>query len=204
MLTNDDIRAEHRLAVQTTVELVSRVTGADLDRPTPCAGWKLVDLLAHMTVQHLGFAAAAHGRGADRALWEPARVRDAVVRDPSGAYAGAAAEVLAAFSADGVLDVPFALPEFGPEAIVPGAQAIGFHFVDYVVHGWDVAESLDLPFTPAPEVVRAAAPIAFAVPDGDFRAAADSPFGPALPATDADSELDRLLRHLGRSPGWRR
>lgn len=32
-----------------------------MSRPTPCAGWSLRDLLARMTVQHRGFAAAAAG-----------------------------------------------------------------------------------------------------------------------------------------------
>ncbi len=56
-------------AVGASVEVVSRVSRADLGRPTPCDGWTLADLLAHMTVQHIGFAAAAAGNGADLARW---------------------------------------------------------------------------------------------------------------------------------------
>ena len=80
MPTNTDIRAVHRIVVDTSVDLVSGVRGADLERPTPCAGWDLGDLLTHMTVQHLGFAAAARGRGAQHSVWEPTTVRDAVYR----------------------------------------------------------------------------------------------------------------------------
>nr|WP_090277366.1 TIGR03086 family metal-binding protein [Mycolicibacterium komanii]CRL71732.1 hypothetical protein CPGR_02528 [Mycolicibacterium komanii] len=203
MHTNTDPRPVHRIAVTTTMEIVSGITAADLDRPTPCVGWDLADLLAHMTVQHKGFAAAARGAGADLAVWEPATVAEAVRADPGGAYAAAAAEVLDAFAADGVLDATFALPEFGQDATVPGAMAIGFHFVDYVVHGWDVARSIGVPFTLPAEVIDAVLPLAFAVPDGEFREMDNSPFARAVAQEAGEGDLDRMLRHLGRSPDWR-
>ena len=140
--------------------------------------------------------------GADLDDLEPARVTEAVNTDPVGTYAAAAADLLDAFKADGVLEATFALPEFGPDATVPGAMAIGFHFVDYVVHGWDVARSIDVPFALPADVVRAVLPVALGVPDGDFRADDGSPFGRALTPTDGASDLDRVLRHLGRSPAW--
>ncbi|OBB47011.1 TIGR03086 family metal-binding protein [Mycobacterium sp. 852002-51961_SCH5331710] len=202
MHTNIDPRPAHRIAVTTTMEIVSGITAADLDRPTPCAGWNLADLLTHMTVQHKGFAAAARGGGADLTVWEPATVTEAVRADPRGAYAAAAAEVLDAFAADGVLEATFALPEFGPDATVPGAMAVGFHFVDYVVHGWDVARSIGLPFALPSEVIDAVLPLAFAVPDGEFREMDNSPFARAVAQQEGEGDLDRILRHLGRSPDW--
>ena len=202
MPTNKDLRPFHRRAVEASVDVVASVTVGDLDRPTPCAGWSLADLLAHMTVQHNGFAASARGNGADLEIWQPGRVTDAVNADPVGAYRAAAADLLDAFNVEGVLEATFALPEFGPDATVPGAMAIGFHFVDYVVHGWDVARSIDVPFTLPTDVVRAVLPVALDVPDGDFRAADGAPFGRALTPADGSSDLDRVLRHLGRSPAW--
>jgi uncharacterized protein (TIGR03086 family) len=202
MLTNQDIRSAHRVAVLASVDVVNHVTRQDLDRQTPCEGWNLSQLLAHMTVQHRGFAAAARGDGADLAHWDSATVADAVATDPAGAYAAAVTHVLAAFSDDDVLAASFALPEFGPGAEFSGAQAIGFHFVDYVVHGWDVARSIDAPFTLPDDVISAVLPLVFAVPDGDFRAAPGSPFARAIEAGDGVSDLDRVLLHLGRSPAW--
>ncbi|MCV7415331.1 TIGR03086 family protein [Mycolicibacterium litorale] len=201
MHTNDVSRL-HRIAIEKSVDLVSRVSRNDLTRPTPCTDWNLADLLAHMTAQHRGFAAAARGHGADHAVWDPAAVADAVRHDPAGVYAAAAGDVLEAFAVDGVMDRAFALPEFGPDVEVLGAQAIGFHFVDYVVHGWDVARSMGLPFDIPAEVVDGVAPIALAVPDGDIRTAPGSPFAPAVDPTGDGVLLDRVLRHLGRSPEW--
>lgn len=203
MHMNNDVRPFHRVAVAASVDLVARVRAADLNRPTPCSGWNLADLLTHMTVQHNGFAAAARGRGADLSVWEPATVADAVAADPARAYAAAAADVLDAFSTDDVLEASFALPEFGQDAVVPGAMAIGFHFVDYVVHGWDVARSIGAPFELPAEVVGAVLPIVLAVPDTEVRDAPNSPFAHAVAPVDGDSDLDRVLRHLGRSPDWR-
>jgi uncharacterized protein (TIGR03086 family) len=202
MQTIPDVRPFHRTAVLSSVDVVRAVTPYDLGRPTPCAGWNLADLLAHMTVQHQGFAAAARGRGADLAVWDRATVADAVAADPAGTYAAAAAEVLDAFAADGVLAATFALPELGTGATFPGALAVGFHFVDYVAHGWDVARAIRAPFELPTDVVTAVLPLVLAVPDGDYRTIDGAPFGPAIPATDAASDLDRILRHLGRSPDW--
>ena len=202
MHINRDILPLHRTAVLASVETVKAVTPDDLAKPTPCAGWNLTDLLTHMTVQHHGFAAAARGRGAEDDVWDPASVADAVAADPADAYATAAADVLEAFSADGVLDAPFTLPELGPGATFPGVMAIGFHFVDYVVHGWDVARTIGAVFELPDDVVAAALPLALVVPDGDFRATDGAPFGPALAADGEIGDMDRILAHLGRSPAW--
>ncbi len=179
MLTNHDIRPVHHTAVMASVDLVNRVTPKDLHRATPCDGWNLSNLLAHMTVQHHGFAAAARGDGANPAHWDVATVADAVAIDPAGTYAAAAADLLEAFADDDVLAASFALSEFGPGAAAPGSQAVGFHFVDYVVHGWDVARSIDAPFTLPADVISAVLPLVFAVPDGDFRAEPGFPFAPS-------------------------
>ncbi|MCV7068279.1 maleylpyruvate isomerase N-terminal domain-containing protein [Mycolicibacterium farcinogenes] len=90
-----DLRPFHRVAVLRSIAAVDAVRIADLDRPTPCAQWTLADLLAHMTAQHRGFAAAARGRGDDESVWDVATVADAVRADPVQAYAAAVHDVLA-------------------------------------------------------------------------------------------------------------
>jgi uncharacterized protein (TIGR03086 family) len=196
-----DVRPFHRIAVLKSIALVDSVRAADLDAPTPCAGWNLAGLLAHMIAQHRGFAMAARGFGDDADVWRADAVMDAISADPGGTYADAARDVLAAFADDAALQASFALPEFGPNATFPGAIAIGFHFIDYVVHGWDVAESLGVAYPLPDDVVDAALPLALAVPDGDFREQPGAPFARAVDAAGATS-LDRILRHLGRSPDW--
>jgi uncharacterized protein (TIGR03086 family) len=196
-MPTNDIRELNRRAVQTSVTLASQVTPADLDRPTPCSEWTLGDLLAHMTAQHRGFAAAARGGGEDLATWE----MPSLGNDPATTYAESAADVLAAFAEEGVLERKFALPELGKGITFPAPQAIGFHFIDYVVHAWDVASSLNVPFEePDPEVLEAARAIAQEVPDGSYRLQPGTPFAPAIPIPADATALEEILLLLGRSP----
>lgn len=197
----NDLRPLHRTAVLRSIDAVDAVRPSDLDRPTPCSGWTLADLLAHMTVQHQGFAAAARGHGSDESVWKSETVADAVRADPSGTYAAAAHDVLDAFAADGITEATFALPEFGPNAMFPGALAIGFHFVDYVVHGWDVAATLGSAYELPADIVTAVLPLVMAIPDGDFRDGAGSPFSRAVNGSAA-TDFERILAHLGRRPDW--
>ncbi|GIF18025.1 uncharacterized protein (TIGR03086 family) [Actinoplanes tereljensis] len=173
-----DLIAADAAAVAATVELVAQVSSDTL--PTPCAEWDLGALIAHMTEQHQIFAAAALGGPVP----------------PVRSYAEAAALVTAAFATPGMLDRPFLLADIHPSMTFPGRQAIGFHLVDYVVHGWDVAAALGVPYLPPADVLALTLPIARAVPDG-------SPaFAPALPVPSDATPLDEILLLLGRNPSW--
>jgi uncharacterized protein (TIGR03086 family) len=187
----------HRRTVLSSVEVVDRVRPDDLDRPTPCAAWSVRELLAHMTAQHRGFAAAAGGAGPDLAVWQP---MDAP--DPVEAYRAAAEAVLAAFAAPDALDRDWWLPELTQRTPFPAVRARGFHLVDYVVHAWDVARAIDVPYAPDDDVADAALEVARAVPDGDNRRGPRSNFAPALIPAGGASALDTALRLLGRDPGW--
>ncbi|WP_327289324.1 TIGR03086 family metal-binding protein [Streptomyces sp. NBC_01198] len=181
------IRALDARAVRLSAGLVRQTTVADLRRETPCAGWDLADLLAHMTAQHRGFAAAARGHGGDLALWAAAPAAD-----PVGAHEAAAGDVLAAFAEVREEERPFVLPEFSAVRDFAAARAIGFHFLDYVVHAWDVAAALGVPFTPEADLLDAALPLALAVPPGS------AAFAPELPAPPGGDTLSRILTRLGR------
>jgi uncharacterized protein (TIGR03086 family) len=195
-ITTPDIRELNSRAVRASVEVVSRVTSDDLGRATPCSEWTVADLLAHMTVQHYGFAAASAGAGADPAVWQAPARRD----DPVSAYATAADHVIVAFAQDGVLQRGFSLPEISTEMTFPGSRAIGFHFIDYVVHGWDVARSLHLPFQLPADLLQAALPLARSVPAGAQRQAPGAAFRPSLPTAEQPDPLDQIVALLGRSP----
>ena len=48
-------------ALDYTRAALGTITCADVDRPTPCSGWSLADLLAHMEDALDAFAEAADG-----------------------------------------------------------------------------------------------------------------------------------------------
>lgn len=193
-----DIVALDAQAVRASMDLVAQATAADLARPTPCADWTLHDLLRHMVAQHYGFAAASGGDG-DLARWQ---VR-ALGEDPAGAYRAAAECVLTAFAADGVLHRDFPLPEFKRGLMYPARQAISFHFIDYVVHSWDLARTLDLPVCLDPALLDVAISVAESVPGGDARLEPGAAFAPEV-AWSGRSRLDQIVAILGRSPDWQR
>lgn len=178
------------------MEVVSLVSAQDLGRSTPCAAWTLRELLAHMTAQHDGFAAAARG-GSSLAPWRPRPGES----DPVGAYRRAAEHVLAAFAEENVLQRSFLLPEIDSERPFPGARAVGFHLVDYVVHTWDVAKSLEVPVDFSSPLLDAASAVARAVPDGPTRTAPGGAFAPRL-SDSRETALDEIVALLGRSPTW--
>ncbi|MFG2576075.1 TIGR03086 family metal-binding protein [Streptomyces sp. NPDC048481] len=187
-----------RRAVLRSAEIVAGIRDDQWDVPTPCGSWSLRRLLAHMTAQHLGFAAAAGGGPVDESVW-----RETPLADPRRAYADSVDRVLDAFAADGVLEREFVLPWIHPTMRFAAARAIGFHLVDYVVHGWDVAVSVGVPAAYDDDLVAAAAEVAVKeVPTGPSRERPGAAFGPPVDPAGAASAEDRLLASLGRDPRW--
>ncbi|MCM2425385.1 TIGR03086 family metal-binding protein [Streptomyces sp. RKAG337] len=195
-----DLRVLHRQALRTAEEITGRIGATRLDVATPCGDWTLRQLLEHMVGQNHGFAAAARGETKDRSVFADRPVGD----DPAGAFAASAADVAAAFSESGVLDRRWWLPEIRDGRAFPAPVAIGFHFVDTVVHGWDVARALGVDAKFDPEVLEAALPVAAAVPAGESRLTAGAAFGPAVADGGTGDPLDRIVAILGRAPQWPR
>lgn len=167
---------------------VSRVTR--LDVPTPCVGWDLGDLLRHLVANNHGWAAAAGGAPADQATWEVTDLGD----DPVGAFRRSAAAVDAAFARP---ELPERFEVYG-YGRPPVRVAFGMHFVDYLVHAWDVGMAtggpVDLDDDLCAEALRIALRWPYARPDKAFGVKVDVP-------DDAPAQT-RLVAYLGRSPGW--
>ena len=195
-----DVRELDRRAVALATDVVAQVGDDDLDRPTPCEGWTVRDLLRHMTAQHRGFAAAARGEGEDPVQWAPPIESDT---DLVGAHQGAAEDVVAAFAAADLDTSQLTLPDFGGRTF-PARQAVSFHAIDYLVHAWDVGASIGVPVRPDDDLLPAALDITLAVPVGDARTRPGAAFAPVL--TEVSAQQDpwrRILAILGRDPDWR-
>lgn len=186
-----DLRPLHRAALAAADVQVRRVRRDDPPRPTPCAGWDLADLLAHMIGQHLGFAAAVRSGAAPHEAYTPEPYTLA-------GWERSVTTLHDAFArAD--LDGETVLVEISP---VPRPVAFAVHaqLLDTVVHTWDVAAALGVPYTPATDLVTAVARGAAAVPDTG-RDAPGAAFAAARPAHGG--EWERALARLGRSASWR-
>ncbi|SDC79378.1 TIGR03086 family metal-binding protein [Actinokineospora iranica] len=196
----DGILELDRRAVEASTRVVSLVPDDAWDSPTPCSAWVLRELLEHMIAQNRGFAAAAAGNG-DLDMWRVRPLGD----DPKAEYAESARLVLDAFAEDGVLAREFPLSEITTQRTFPAAQAISFHFLDYVVHAWDVGVSVGVRMVFDADVLDAALTVAHReVPVGPFREQPDASFAPVIEVAPTAPKLDRILAVLGRSPSWPR
>ncbi len=188
---------QHRYTMRHSVKLVELIHDDQWELATPCTEWNLRELVEHMTLENRGFAAAARGQTQDSSPWTE---RD--FGDLRADYAESAERVVAAFGEPGVLESEFWLPLIDPARRFPGRQAVSFHLLDYVVHGWDVAASLRQPVDYPDDLVTLVREIADReVPDGPRRLRPNASFKPAIAEPEA-SPWESLLAVLGRPPKW--
>jgi uncharacterized protein (TIGR03086 family) len=184
-----DVLTVHGQALAAAGEVVAAVRPADGDRPTPCAGWDVRELVDHMVGLNYGFAAGVGGAPADPAAWT----------GTGPDWAASAERVRAAFAAPGALTGTIDVLGVGP---VPAPMAVSFHLLDLVVHGWDLSRALGRPDRPDDGLAATALAVAERLPESPRLRGPGAPFG-AKVAVPADAPAyERLLGHLGRSPAW--
>lgn len=180
----------HDGALDATGAVVTRVRSDQLLLPTPCAEWDVGRLIEHLIEGNEMFTRAIDGETADVAA-----------DDPREAYARSAEAVRRAWRRPGVLAQEARLP-FGA---IPGVVAVRMHFVDHLVHGWDLATA-----TGQDNIIDLA--LATAAFEEMTQALDDSARGPGMAfapqvAWPAGAPLhERLVAFLGRHPrdgtGW--
>jgi uncharacterized protein (TIGR03086 family) len=180
-----------RRALTRTGQIIDAVTTADLARPTPCEKWSLSRLLEHVVNENHGYGNSSMGAPAIVSIWYSADLKP----DPQRAYQASADWVTHAFTDPGLWD-PFEVREFG---YFPAQVAFGMHFVDILVHGWDIAVSIGQPYRPDDESVAAALAIVATWPRTSPRL---REFGRRVTVPDDAPDFARLLGLLGRSPSW--
>jgi uncharacterized protein (TIGR03086 family) len=178
----------HAVALELAGGQVSALRPDDLGRPTPCAGWSLGDLLAHMIGQHLGFAQAVRESDAPAGAYRP-------VPFDLEAWNRSVGELRDAF-AEADVDASAVAVELAPTPL-PIGTLVAAQLLDTVVHTWDIAESVGVDFRPPEDVLAATAAIAAAIPDRAF--GPDRAFASRLPA-DGDG-WKRTLALVGRRTG---
>src|SRR4051794_12530427 len=125
----------HARVLRQSTDIVDAIADDQWERPTPCVQWTMRQLVEHMVLENRGFAAAADGETSDRRVWTEREFLDDLRAD----YRVSVERVVESFGAPGVLDGEFWLPLINPAIRLPARQAVSFHLLDYVVHGWDVA-----------------------------------------------------------------
>ena len=173
-------------------ERLADVAEFDWELSTPCDGWDVGTLVAHVVSGESLVARVFRDGG----TWEGTVDQSMLGANPVAAWRGTALAALEAVSADGLLDA------FYPHAAgeLPGAVILGFRVTENLVHGWDLATAcgigIELPETLAARCLDFWYPLVGT--DGKI-GGADSSFGyPVVPSGGASAGV-RLLALLGRA-----
>ncbi|MFE6775956.1 TIGR03086 family metal-binding protein [Streptomyces sp. NPDC057702] len=205
--TQVDPRAHYERAADQLAALIEAVGPGRWEAPTPCTGFDVRALVGHVVAgtrgaAGLGRAASAGGAAGGGGAPEGLSGREgAGVEVPddgwAAAYAGARAELLAAWADGAALAAPVRMP-WGE---VPGRQVLAAHVLDVVAHAWDLARALgdgraldeelaEFTLGTARQLLPAA------------RRGAGVPFGPALSAPEGATAYEELAAWLGRDARW--
>ncbi|HSO97038.1 MAG TPA: TIGR03086 family metal-binding protein [Acidimicrobiia bacterium] len=175
-------------AISSTRTVLTGVSKEQLGDPTPCAQWKVSDLINHIVGAQSFFEAGAKGEP------PPSGETDFSSGDFVAAFDEGSRRCVAAFQADGVMEKMLTLP-FGQ---VPGSAFVGISATDTFTHGWDLAkatgQSTDLDPGLAAQLLGAAR---MAI-QPSFRTPEGNPFGPEQTAPDGACTADQLAAFLGR------
>jgi uncharacterized protein (TIGR03086 family) len=190
-----DIRDLDRQAGAVLGEVVMQVRPGHLWFPTPCPDWTVRGLLRHIVSANEGFAQAAINGSAPARAWASGRLGD----NPAGAYRRSNSRVADAFADGGALDRLVEISEFGS---FPRRVALTFHQLFCVVHAWDLARAIDVPYDPPPDLVERAFALARKIPDTDAVRGPGAAFERSVKIRGDASDLDQLLGLLGRNPDW--
>jgi uncharacterized protein (TIGR03086 family) len=190
-----DVRDASRRAGAMLGEVVMQVRPEHLWFPTPCPDWTVRGLLRHIVSANEGFAQAAINGSAPSRAWTGSPLGD----NPSGAYRRSNARVAEAFADGGALDRLMEVREFGS---FPRRVALTFHQLFCVVHAWDVARAIDVPYDPPRDMVELALAVARRVPDTDTNRGPGFAFDRSVKIPGGASDFDQLLGLLGRHPDW--
>ncbi|MGW1344874.1 TIGR03086 family metal-binding protein [Kribbella sp. NPDC002412] len=190
-----EIRDLDRRAGAVLGEVVMQVRPEHLWFPTPCPDWTVRGLLRHIVSENEGFAAAALNGSAPVQAWNGGRLGD----HPSGAYRRSNARIADAFADGGALDRLMEVREYGS---FPRRIALTFHLLDCVIHAWDLARAIDVPYDPPPDLVEQAFGLARKIPDTDAVRGPGAAFERSVKVPGDAPDFDQLLGLLGRNPDW--
>src|SRR3954454_9241369 len=175
-------------AIDTTRGVLANLSTEQLEDATPCAQWKVSDLVNHIVGGQYFFAAAASGASPS------GEQTDYAAGDFVAAYDEGAQQSLAAFRVDGVMDRMLTLP-WGQ---MPGAAFMGLAATDTLTHGWDLAKATGQDTDLAPELASQLLAGSREAINPAFRSEDGAVFGMEQTAPVGASNADQLAAFLGR------
>lgn len=175
-------------AIAATRSVLAGVASDQLDAPSPCAQWKVRDVVNHIVGGQKFFTTAMRGEqpGGDEV--------DYAAGDFLTSFDDESRQCIEAFQADGALQKTVSLP-FGD---MPGAAVMGLLTTDTFTHAWDVAKATGQDTDLAPELAAQLLETSKVMIQPAFRSEEGTVFGPEQPAPEGASAADQLAAFLGR------
>jgi uncharacterized protein (TIGR03086 family) len=183
-------------AFASTAGVLAGVEAQQLDGSTPCASWRVRELVNHVVGATTYFAVTAE-TGVAPAAGAEADTTDFCAGDFVTEFNRGAARAVKAFEAEGVMDKTLKLPF----AELPGGVFVNIATIDTFTHGWDLARATGQASDLDPEL--ASQLLAFArafLSDGLRGEDGTAPFGPQVEAPAGAGPADQLAAFLGRRP----
>ena len=175
-------RADHIVS-----DLIAGLTPDDREAPTPCSGWTVHDLIAHMCSGGHMIAGGLQGQA------PPENSHDYLADGPAAGWTGTI-EALRAVATPEILSATHQMP-FGE---VPGEVAMSVIVADFVTHGWDLAQASGQQIEVDDELAGWALDTWRVVVPAEGRTGGG--FAPVIPVDEGASALDRLVGYTGRQP----
>jgi uncharacterized protein (TIGR03086 family) len=172
--------------------VLANVKEDQLDDPTPCASWKVRDLINHLVGGSFFFAHVARTGRAEGAGEAP----DFATADFNGAYAEGTKDAVNAFGAEGAMEKMMELP-FGT---MPGSAFIQIATTDSFMHAWDLAKATGQSTDLDPELAGRLLDGARLFISDAIRGPEPMPFSAAVDVPDDAPKADQLAGFLGRTP----
>ena len=188
-----DLNELLQLATDTFAGRLAQVGDDQWDMPSPCEGWTVSDLVAHVVGGNAMAVALIEGATADEAV--ALFTATELAADVTTQFADGAEAQITAFAAEGVA----AQVLHHPMGDLPGEVVHGFRVGDLTLHAWDLSRAIGADETLPEQLVEAVyanlepmAPMIASI--GVF---GDGPSGNVSAETSAQ---DRLLDLAGRRP----
>lgn len=173
--------------------VVATVPATGWHRPTPCAGWRLLDVLGHLG-QGVGYGTALlRGTAGPWAPVDPPGA--AVTGDPGTWWAALSAD--ARHAVNGVDLTRVVEGPMGPRTVADG---LGFPALDLFVHAWDLAAALGHDLDLPDAAIGFAHGVLAHVPPERLRSA--PVFGPEADVPDDATPTQLFVAWTGRDPQW--
>lgn len=182
-------------AAQQILALAARTPDDILARPTPCAPMDLGALYAHVIGLSAAFAAAARKDDGPLTATPPDSKSQVLPPDWRTALLAGLGDLCAAWDEPGAWDGMTRAGGVTAPASILGTVAVS----ELVLHGWDIARSVDVDFHLDDDVLQVVYQLHYPPEPQSQR---DGMFGPLVPVPDDAPLLDRLVGLAGRDPFW--